>query len=113
MTTDSELPRPEAKRGVAAKLSQTMERAQERVLADVIGVVGSDDTAGDPEDNVAVALYEPLEGVHVTVQRSLDQLLVGIGNGGSARALSFELFYARHIGDGFRGRIAPDQQRFP
>jgi hypothetical protein len=53
-----DLEQPGAKAGGAAVLTEAVKRAQERVLADVVGIVRTDDPRGDAEDDPAMALHE-------------------------------------------------------
>jgi hypothetical protein len=56
-----------------------VERAQERILAHVVGLVRSDDPRGDPKDNIPVALDECLECPEIAAPRPRDERAVGIG----------------------------------
>ena len=53
-----------------------MEGAQERVLADVLGLVVADDSRGNAHDDVPMALDEPLEGGEVAPRDAGDIVLV-------------------------------------
>jgi hypothetical protein len=49
-----------------------VERAQEGVLADVLGLLPADDARGNAEDDRAVALDQLLEGTQVAAPGSVD-----------------------------------------
>ena len=53
---------------------QAVERAQERVLADVLGLVGADDPRGHPYDDGPVAVDELLERAQLPARGALDEL---------------------------------------
>jgi hypothetical protein len=74
-----DLQEPRAERGVGAEALEPVEGAQERVLADVLGIGAAGDAAGDAEDDVAVALHERLEGMQIPAQRRLDVRVVALG----------------------------------
>ena len=63
----------------ARKRPKTVEGAQERVLADVLGLVAARDPRGDAHDHVAVALDERLERTQVPAQGRLHVGVVGVG----------------------------------
>jgi hypothetical protein len=79
---DLQQPRPE--RGIGAVAAQAVERAQERVLADVLGLLAPGDPRRDADDDVAVALHERFEGTQVAAQGRLHVGLVGV-RGGAGR----------------------------
>ena len=76
-----DLQQPGAERGVPAEAREAVERAQERVLADVLGVVASRDPSGDAEHDVAMALDERLEGAQVTAQGGLHVRVIALDGG--------------------------------
>src|SRR3954451_8182635 len=73
-----DLQQPRAERGVGAEPPEAMERPQERVLADVLGLLAARDPGGDPDDDVAMALHQRLERVEVAAQRRLHVGVVGV-----------------------------------
>ena len=58
---DPQQPRPEGR--VAAEVVQAVERAEERILADVLGLVGADDPRRHSHDHGPVTVDELLERV--------------------------------------------------
>ena len=69
---DPQQPRPE--RRIAAEVVQAMERAQERVLADVLGLVGADDPRRHPHDHRPVAVDELPERAQLPARAAPDEL---------------------------------------
>jgi hypothetical protein len=55
-----------------------VERAQERVLADVLGLLAADDARRDAHDDVAVAFDERLERAQIAAERRLDVRVIGV-----------------------------------
>ena len=64
----------DAERRVAAEVLEPVEGAQERVLADVLGLVGADDPGGDPDDDRPVAVDELLERAQLAARGAPDEL---------------------------------------
>ena len=58
------------------RFTKAMEGAQERVLADVCGVVWADDSRGYAKDDVAMSLHEPFERAKIASKRALDERAV-------------------------------------
>ena len=65
---------PRAERGVAAKVLEPVEGAQEGVLTDVLRLVGPDDPGGDPDHDRAVAVDELLERAQLAARGAPDEL---------------------------------------
>ena len=62
------------RRVTAAEVGEAVEGAQERVLADVLGLVGADDPRRHAHDDGAVAVDELLEGAQLPARRARDEL---------------------------------------
>src|SRR3954469_8825580 len=73
-----DLQEPGPERGVGTEARQAVERAQERVLADVLGLLAPDDARRDADDDVAVALDERLERTQIAPQGRLHVAVVGV-----------------------------------
>ena len=65
---------PRAERRVAPEVLEPVEGAQERVLTDVLRLVGSDDPGGYPDDDRAVAVDELLKRAQLAARRAPDEL---------------------------------------
>src|SRR5919107_1472584 len=96
-----DLQQPRAERRVRAEALEAVERAQERVLADVLGVLAAGDPARDAEHDVAVSLDERLERAQVAPQGRLDVGVVALG--GRARG-----YVAGHVDPLPSPRAAPN-----
>ena len=69
---------PGAERRIAPEAVETMERTQERVLADVLRVFGADDPARDTDDDRTVPVDQLLERGQVAPRGAAHKLGVAM-----------------------------------